>query len=163
MLKVGAGQVQPALEDGLVDLAHRLADGGGDAHAHQLLEAGDIGDQIGVQVVAVEGGPEGGVVGALEQVLQLVELLHGLGEGRVAGGGVVRRGREGRQRVHGQQREAEGEVRAGEDGEGLDEDVGDGLVAREVRVELVAMQRAGSATVLEDVRVIWWDGRLQVR
>jgi hypothetical protein len=32
-----------------------------------------------------------------------------------------------------------------------------------VRVELVAMQRAGSATVLEDVRVIWWDGRLQVR
>lgn len=37
-----------------------------------------------------------------------------------------------------QQRQAEGEVRAGEDGEGLDEDVGDGLVAGEVRVELVA-------------------------
>lgn len=34
--------------------------------------------------------------------------------------------------------EAEREVGAGEDGEGLDEDVGDGLVAGEVRVELVA-------------------------
>lgn len=47
-------------------------------------------------------------------------------------------GGEGRQCVHGQQRQAEGEVWAGEDGEGLDEDVGDGLVAGEVRVELVA-------------------------
>jgi hypothetical protein len=34
--------------------------------------------------------------------------------------------------------EAEGEVGAGENGEGLDEDVGDGLVAGEVWVELVA-------------------------
>lgn len=33
----------------------------------------------------------------------------------------------------------EGEVGGGEDGEGLDEDVGDGLVAREVRVELVSL------------------------
>lgn len=46
--------------------------------------------------------------------------------------------REGREGVDGQQRQAEGEVGAGEDGEGLDEDVGDGLVAGEVRVELVA-------------------------
>lgn len=37
--------------------------------------------------------------------------------------------------------EAEGEVRGGEDGEGFDEDVGDGFVAREVRVELVAVGR----------------------
>lgn len=37
-----------------------------------------------------------------------------------------------------EEREAEGEVGAGEDGEGLDEDVGDGLVAGEVGVELVA-------------------------
>jgi hypothetical protein len=41
--------------------------------------------------------------------------------------------------MDGQQRQAEGEVGAGEDGEGLDEDVGDGLVAGEVRVELVAV------------------------
>jgi hypothetical protein len=40
--------------------------------------------------------------------------------------------------VAGEEREAERKVRAGEDGEGLDEDVGDGLIAREVRVELVS-------------------------
>ena len=34
--------------------------------------------------------------------------------------------------------EAEGEVGAGEDGEGLHEDIGDGLVAGEVWVKLVA-------------------------
>jgi hypothetical protein len=39
--------------------------------------------------------------------------------------------------VAGKEREAEGEVGAGEDGEGLDEDVGDGLITRQVRVELV--------------------------
>jgi hypothetical protein len=33
--------------------------------------------------------------------------------------------------------EAQGEVGAGEDGEGLNEDVGDGLVAGQVWVELV--------------------------
>jgi hypothetical protein len=37
-----------------------------------------------------------------------------------------------------EKREAEGEVGPGEDRESLDEDVGDGLVASEVRVELVA-------------------------
>lgn len=37
-----------------------------------------------------------------------------------------------------EQGEAEGEVWAGEDGQGLDEDVGDGLVAGEMGVELVA-------------------------
>lgn len=35
--------------------------------------------------------------------------------------------------------EAEGEVGGGEDGEGFDEDVGDGFVAGEVRVELVSV------------------------
>lgn len=38
----------------------------------------------------------------------------------------------------GQERETEGEVGAGENSKGLDEDVGDGLVAGEVRVELIA-------------------------
>lgn len=40
-----------------------------------------------------------------------------------------------------EQRQTQGEVRAGEDGERLDKNVGDGLVAREVRVELVAVCR----------------------
>ena len=48
-------------------------------------------------------------------------------------------GGEGRERVDRQEGESEGEVGAGEDGEGLDEDVGDGLVAGEVGVELVAV------------------------
>ena len=39
----------------------------------------------------------------------------------------------------GEESEAQGEVGGGEDGEGLDEDVGDGLVTGEVGVELVAM------------------------
>lgn len=38
----------------------------------------------------------------------------------------------------GQKRETERKVGAGEDGQGLDEDVGDGLVTSQVRVELVA-------------------------
>jgi hypothetical protein len=37
-----------------------------------------------------------------------------------------------------EKREAQREVGGGEDGEGLDEDVGNGLVTGEVRVELVA-------------------------
>lgn len=45
---------------------------------------------------------------------------------------------EGCKDVAGQERQAKGEVGAGEDGKGLDEDVGDGLVAGEVRVKLVA-------------------------
>jgi hypothetical protein len=49
------------------------------------------------------------------------------------------RGRvEGCENVAGEEREAEREVGAGEDGEGLYEYVGDGLIAGEVRVELVA-------------------------
>lgn len=138
VLKLGAGQVKPRLEDGLVDLADGLADGRRNADAHQLLEARDVGNQVGVQVIRVERRPEGSVVGALEQVAQLVELLHRLGKGRVACCGVVRRRRQRRQRVPGQQRQTQGEVGTGEDGQRLDEDVGDGLIARKVRVELVA-------------------------
>lgn len=65
------------------------------------------------------------------------ELLDGFGEGGVGGGrgGGGGRGEDvGREEV-----EAEGEVRGGEDGEGFDQDVGDGFVAGEVRVELVAV------------------------
>jgi hypothetical protein len=40
--------------------------------------------------------------------------------------------------VWGEEREAQGEVGAGEDGESLDEDIGDGLVTGQVWVELVA-------------------------
>lgn len=40
--------------------------------------------------------------------------------------------------MRGQEVEAEGEVGGGEDSEGFDEDVGDGFVAGEMRVELVS-------------------------
>lgn len=60
------------------------------------------------------------------------ELLDGFGQ-RVEGG---RGGGEG---VRGEEVQAETEIRRGKDGEGLDEDVGAGLLARQVRVELVAV------------------------
>ncbi len=41
--------------------------------------------------------------------------------------------------MDGQQGQAEGEVRAGKDGEGLDEDVCDGLITGKVGVELVTV------------------------
>ena len=41
----------------------------------------------------------------------------------------------------GEERQSQGEVGAGEDGEGLDEDVGNGLVTGEVGVELVSVRR----------------------
>ena len=46
----------------------------------------------------------------------------------------------------GEEREAEGESRGGEDSESLDEDVGDNLGLEEMRVELVAI--TSSATIL---------------
>jgi hypothetical protein len=48
-------------------------------------------------------------------------------------------GVEGRKEMAGEEREAERKVWAGEDGEGLDEDVCDSLIAGEVRVELVTV------------------------
>lgn len=56
--------------------------------------------------------------------------MYGLGErvGGWVGGENVRR----------EESEAEAEVRRGEDGKRLDEDVGDGLIATKVGVELVA-------------------------
>jgi len=46
--------------------------------------------------------------------------------------------------VAGKKGDAEGEVRAREDGESFDEDVGDGLVAGEVRIKLVPVRIAVS-------------------
>ena len=67
------------------------------------------------------------------------EFGDGFGEGRVGGGG-ARGGGGGRgEDVRGEEVQAEGEVGGGEDGEGFDEDVGYGLVAGEVWVELVSV------------------------
>jgi hypothetical protein len=77
VVEVAALEVQPRLQDAPVDLAHSLADRSGNSHAHQLLETGHVGNQVGVEVVGVQGRPEGRVVSALEQIPQLVQLLDG--------------------------------------------------------------------------------------
>ena len=164
-------QIQPALGDGALDGAAALADGDGDADAHQLLEAVDVGDEVGVEVVRVEEVPEVAVGAALEAGVEAGELAHGFGErgvrggrgrrwctggvgvgggGRGGGGGGGGGGGEGED-VGREEVEAEGEVRGREDGEGFDEDVGDGFVAGEVRVELVSVGggREGGVVVSE--------------
>lgn len=155
-------QIEPALGDGALDGAAALADGDGDADAHQLLEAVDVGDEVGVEVVRVEEVPEVAVGAAFEAGVEAGELAHGFGERGVRGGGGSRRGIVGGggvgvvgggrgggggggggggegEDVGGEEVEAEGEVWGREDGEGFDEDVGDGFVAGEVRVELVSV------------------------
>lgn len=66
------------------------------------------------------------------------ELLDGFGEGGVEEGGGRAAGWGGED-VRREEVQAEGEVGGGEYGEGFDEYVCDGLVAREVRVELVSV------------------------
>lgn len=131
LVKGLAVQVEPRLENGAVDALHGLADDNSHAHTHELLEALHIGDQVGVQVVAVQRGPELVVRSADQLAVQGVELLDCFGE-RV--GGRVRCEDVGRE-----QGEAQAEVGRGEDGQRLDQDVGDGLIASEVGVELVAV------------------------
>lgn len=64
LVKSLAVQVEPRLENSTVNTLHGLADDNSLANAHQLLEALDIGNQIGVEVVSVECGPELVVRGA---------------------------------------------------------------------------------------------------
>lgn len=147
-LKVPPLQVQPGLEHGSLDLAYGLADAAGDADADQLLEAADVGHEVGVQVVAVERGPELRVLGPAELGVEHEQLLHRLRERRVAGGRVRARARQVRRRheqVRRQQVQAQREVRRREVRQRLDEDVGDGLVPRQVRVELVSEIGPGRA------------------
>jgi hypothetical protein len=65
--------------------------------------------------------------------------LYGFGERCVASGRCVSSGRERSKDVCGKERKTEGEVGVREDGERLDEDIGDGLVTCEVGVELVSV------------------------
>lgn len=46
-----------------------MGDGEGDSDADELFETGDIGDQVGVEVIAVESAPEVGVGGLAEEVV----------------------------------------------------------------------------------------------
>lgn len=122
---------QPRLQAALVDALHALADDDGHANPHELLEALHIGNQVGVKVVVFQRGPELVVLCVVKEGVEGGELLHGFGQ-RVGG-------RVGLQRVRGEERQAEAEVWGGEDGQGLDEDVGCRLIAGEVGVELVSV------------------------
>jgi hypothetical protein len=62
-----------------------LRDGEGDADAYQLFKPCDIGYEVSVEVVAIEGAPESGVGSLCEEIVKDVELLDGFGEGCVAG------------------------------------------------------------------------------
>lgn len=101
-----------------------------------LLEAVDIGGQVGVEIVGVEGPPETGKGGALEVGVEGPQLGDSLSKLRGAGQG-----------GWGEQVEGEVELGGGEGGHGLDEDVGDDLVLDAVGVELVAKLRAVSINV----------------
>ena len=137
-LKLPPLQTQPALEHAPLDLATALPHRDRDPHAHQLLEPVDVGDQVGVEVVAVERGPERLVAGLRQEVVEHGEFLHGFGQRRVAGRRERRGARVRGEDVWRQEVQAEREVGRGEDGEGFDEDVGRRFFAREMRVELVA-------------------------
>lgn len=127
-----------------LDLAVNLCDLSDDAPADELLEAGDVGDEVGVDVVAVECRPKVLVLRRLEQRVELRQLLHGLDElGDLHGERILRRfgggGGAGEWLgVRRQQREGKGESRGREDGQRFCEDVGRGLGVEQIRVELVA-------------------------
>lgn len=67
LVKGLAVQVEPRLKNSTVNTLHGLADDNSLADAHQLFKALDIGDQVGIEVIAVEGGPEL-VVGGTDQL-----------------------------------------------------------------------------------------------
>lgn len=136
---ITAAHIEPLLQRVGGDRAEGLANLDGDADADQLLETGDIGSQIGIEVVRVQGGPELGVLGGLEEGREAGELLHGLNEVGGLGGGLgLGSGREGLS-VGGKQSEAEREGGRRENGQGLGQNVGDGVGLEEVGVELVAV------------------------
>jgi hypothetical protein len=85
-------EVQPRLQHSTLNTLHSLADNHSLALAHQLLEPLDIGDQISVEVIAVQRRPECVVGGADQLAVEGVELLYGFGEGvgRGVGGEDVR-------------------------------------------------------------------------
>lgn len=157
-----AAQIKPLLEGVGRDRAEGLADLHGDADADELLEARDVGRQVGVQVVRVERRPELRVLGGLEQGRQSGELLHGLDEVRGLRCGLgLACGGEGL-RVGGEQGEAQREGRGGEHGQSLGQDVGHRLGLEEVRIELVAFEGESVSNHIERLGFRVWEGRFWV-
>lgn len=136
--RITAANIEPGLEVLGSDGAEGLSDLDSDANAHELLETGDVGGQVGVEIVRVQGGPELGVLGGLEEGGEAGELLDGLDEVGLLGGGLRGGGVGEGLGAWWEQGEAEREGGGGEHGQGLGEDVGDGVGLEEVGVELEA-------------------------
>lgn len=150
-----ASQVQPLSEHVGADLTECLANFDGNADTHQLLEPGDVGDQIGIQVVRVERRPEQGVLGRLEQSVQASKLLDRLDEVRGLRLGLsLAVGRREGLCVRREQRKGERKGRRGEDSEGLGEDVRRRLRLEEVGVELVAVSNENCIVVSKSLSKI---------
>lgn len=136
--RFAAAHVEPGLEVLGGDGAEGLADLDSNADADKLFETGNVGGQIGVEVIGVQGGPELSVLGGLEESGQAGELLDGLNEvGGLRGGLGFAGGGEGLS-VGREQGEAQGKGGRGEHSQSLDEDVGHSVRLEEVRVELEA-------------------------
>ena len=109
-------EAQPRLQVRQADLPKGLRDEVGDAVPDDVLEAVDVGDEVGADVVAVERRPEPLVLGALEGRVEVAEGRHGLVELGAGGRGGV------------DEVEGEGELWGGELRHGFDEDVADDFI-----------------------------------
>ena len=70
-------------------LSESLGNEMGDAVSNHLLEASDIGNEVGAEVVTVDVGPEAGVLGTLKLAVQGAKLGEGFVELTGLGGGGV--------------------------------------------------------------------------
>lgn len=84
-----AAETEVAFEDADINLTEGETDELGDLDANNLLETLNVGGEVRVDVVALEGGPEVVVSGALEVAVERSKLGDSLGEvGRGAWAGV---------------------------------------------------------------------------
>lgn len=84
-----AAETEVAFEDADINLTEGETDELGDLDADDLLETLNVGGEVRVDVVALEGGPEVVVSGALEVAVERSKLGDSLGEvGRGAWAGV---------------------------------------------------------------------------
>ena len=56
-----ARKTEPRLKHRLLELANGLGDGKRNAYSDELFETRHIGDEVGVEIITVEGAPEGGI------------------------------------------------------------------------------------------------------
>ena len=75
---------QPRLQHRSFNFSDSLRDCECDTDTNQFFKARDIGDEVRVEVIAIESAPEGSIGGLAEEVVENVEFLDGFREWRVA-------------------------------------------------------------------------------